>query len=78
MNTIKTKINEKGICLLTFNRPDKYNSFNKELLDDLHKTLNALKNDKSVRIIILTGAGDKSFSSGADLKALQEFSSIEG
>lgn len=77
MNTIKTEINENGIYLLTFNRPDKYNSFNKELLDDLHKTLNTLKKDKSVRIIILTGAGDKAFSSGADLKALQNFSSIE-
>jgi len=77
MNTITNKINEKGICLLTFNRPDKYNSFNRAFLDDLHETLQSLKNNKSVRIIIITGAGDKAFSSGADLKALQEFSSIE-
>jgi len=77
MSTVTNKIDEKGICLLTFNRPDKYNSFNKEFLDDLHNTLHSLKHNKSVRIIILTGAGNKAFSSGADLKALQEFSSIE-
>lgn len=77
MNTIKLDINDKGICLLTFNRPDKYNSFSKEFLDELHETLTALKKNKSARIIILTGAGGKAFSSGADLKSLQEFKSIE-
>ena len=77
MNTIKYEINEKGICLLTFNRPEKYNSFSRAFLDELSVTLSKLKKDKSLRIIILTGAGEKAFSSGADLKALQEFKSIE-
>lgn len=77
MNTIKYEINEKGICLLTFNRPEKYNSFSREFLDDLYETLTLLKKNKRVRIIILTGSGEKAFSSGADLKALQEFTSIE-
>ena len=77
MKTIKYEINEKGICLLTFNRPEKYNSFSRAFLDDLSQTLSDLKKNKSLRIIILTGSGDKAFSSGADLKALQEFKSIE-
>lgn len=77
MNTIKYEINNKGICLLTLNRPAKHNSFSKEFLNDLSSTINVLKKDKSIRIMIITGAGEKAFSSGVDLKELQNLSSIE-
>lgn len=77
MNTITYKVNEKGICLLSLNRPNVHNSFNIELLTDLSQAINYLKNDKNVRLLILTGEGEKSFSSGVDLKVLQNFSSIE-
>ncbi|OYT17231.1 MAG: enoyl-CoA hydratase [Bacteroidetes bacterium 4572_77] len=75
MNTIKHEI-KNGICLLSLNRPKKYNSFNKELLEELNHTLNELKKNPSLKVLILTGAGS-AFSSGADLKELQNLSSIE-
>ena len=77
MNLINYNINEKGICLLTINRPGKYNSFNRELLNELSVTLDMLKNNKRTRILIITGAGEKAFSSGVDLTELQNFTSIE-
>jgi len=77
MNTIKYEINEKGICLLTFNRVEKHNSFSREFLRDLSNALNLLKNDQSVKILIITGAGKDAFSTGADLKELQGLKSIE-
>ena len=77
MNTIKYEINEKGICLLSFNRLSKHHSFSRELLLDLKTALNILKDDKSVKIIIITGAGKKAFSTGADLKELQGLKTIE-
>ncbi len=77
MNTIKYKINKIGICLLSFNRPEKHNSFNHEFLQDLNRTLNLLKNEESVKILIITGVGEHAFSTGADLKELQNLASIE-
>ncbi len=77
MNTIKYEINDKGICLLSLNRPKVHNSFNRELLNELSDTLNLLKNNKEIKILIITGEGEKSFSSGVDLKELQNFKSIE-
>lgn len=77
MNTIKYKINKTGICLLSFNRPEKHNSFNREFLHDLNAALNLLKKEEELKILIITGAGDRAFSTGADLKELQNLSSIE-
>lgn len=77
MNTIKYEINEKGICLLSFNRLSKHHSFSSEFLHDLKTALNILKDDKSVKILIITGAGKDAFSTGADLKELQGLKTIE-
>jgi len=77
MNTIKYEINNKGICLLSLNRPNVHNSFNRELLNNLSETLELLKNNKEIRILIITGEGNKSFSAGVDLKELQNLKSIE-
>ena len=76
MNTIKYEINEKGICLLSFNRLSKHHSFSRELLHDLKTALNILKDDKAVKILIITGVGKKAFSTGADLKELQGLKTI--
>jgi methylglutaconyl-CoA hydratase len=63
----------KDIVLLTLSRPEKRNALNPELVDQLHSHLDKLKKDKSVRVIILTGAG-KSFCAGADLAYMQRLS----
>ena len=55
------------VALLTLNRPDKLNALNYELIDRLMALLDAIEGDDAVRVVILTGAGDRAFSSGADI-----------
>src|SRR4051812_25044783 len=57
-----------GIGVLTLNRPEVMNAVNQALLQQLHEQLTAWRHDRTVRAIIVTGAGDKAFSAGADLK----------
>lgn len=61
-----------GVVVLTLNRPDRGNGVVPELVRDLLATLTELENDKSVRALVLTGAG-KQFSAGADLKAMKTY-----
>lgn len=57
---------ENGVATLQFNRPDKYNSFNKELAMAVQAALDDCEADESVRVIVVTGAG-KAFCAGQDL-----------
>ena len=77
MDLIEIEQQESGIAILSLNRPKVHNSFSRELLNQLSEALDVLAKDKTVRVLILTGAGEKSFSSGVDLKVLQNFQSIE-
>ena len=56
----------KGVATLTFNRPEKFNSFTQELALAVQDKLNEFENDETVRCIVLTGAG-KAFCAGQDL-----------
>lgn len=62
---------ENMISTITFNRPASFNSFNRELVDDVLEALEEVKNNDEVRVIILTGSG-KAFSAGGDLFYLQQ------
>jgi enoyl-CoA hydratase/carnithine racemase len=55
------------VALLTLNRPDKLNALNYELIDRLMEFLDAIERNPDIRAVILTGAGDRAFSSGADI-----------
>ncbi len=57
-----------GICRLTLNRPQSYNALSRTLLLELTDAVETAAADAAVRVIVLTGAGEKAFSSGADLK----------
>lgn len=72
MAAVEFSTAEPGIGLITLNRPDRMNAINREWLDDFHGILDALVNDRSVRVVVLTGAG-KGFCGGFDLKASHEF-----
>ncbi len=62
-------IEKRGHVLwLTINRPEQRNALNNEVLAALTDALRDAKSDHSVRAIVLTGAGDKAFSAGGDLK----------
>src|ERR1700691_3676741 len=56
--------------MLTLNRPEKRNAISTPMIDDLFAALSAVEADKSVRVVVLTGAG-KAFCSGMDLETLQ-------
>ena len=56
-----------GVARITINRPEKYNAFREETLDDLIAAFSAAEADTSVGVIVLTGAGEKAFCSGGDI-----------
>lgn len=66
MDSILLKI-ENNIGFITLNRPDVFNSFNREMALLMQKTLDACANDVNVRAIVITGNG-KAFCAGQDLK----------
>lgn len=58
-----------GVCRITLNRPGVYNALSPGLIADITSAMTAAAEDTTVRAVVLTGAGDKAFCSGADLKA---------
>ncbi len=69
---------ENGIGQITINRPSKLNALNVATIKDLHDALENLDDDESVRVIILTGEGEKAFVAGADISEFAHFSVEEG
>lgn len=67
-----------GIATLTVDRPKKLNALNRETLDELERAVDALARDDAVRAVVVTGAGDKAFVAGADIKELAEESASTG
>lgn len=63
------------IGTITINRPDALNAMNPEVVNELKKSVEQCIDDDVVGVIILTGAGDKAFVAGADIKAMQKMSS---
>jgi enoyl-CoA hydratase/carnithine racemase len=59
---------EEGILTLTLNRPEVMNSLNFELLHRLRDQVDQVRHRRDVRVIVITGSGEKAFCSGADLK----------
>ena len=59
-----------GIARVTLNRPDVRNALNQTMLRELDAALGALERDPAARVIVLSGAGDKAFCAGADLKGV--------
>lgn len=63
--------------MVTINRPDALNAFNYETLTELQDSIEKLRTNPEVRIVIFTGSGEKAFSVGADLKERKTLSDVE-
>lgn len=61
---------DAGIAVVTMNRPGAMNALSRELRRDLAAAMRALEADATVRVVVLTGAGDRAFTAGLDLKEL--------
>jgi enoyl-CoA hydratase len=69
MSLVTTEI-EDGIAVVTLNRPEAMNALSRGLRAELAKAMRAVDADDSVRCVILTGAGERAFTAGLDLKEL--------
>ena len=69
---------ENNIATVTINRADKLNALNKSTIQELHEVFKNLEEDRAVRVIILTGTGEKAFVAGADIAEFANFSTTEG
>ena len=67
---------EEGIATITFNRPKALNALNAALLEEFSKALDEIEADENIRVLVLTGSGDKSFVAGADITELATFSPL--
>jgi enoyl-CoA hydratase len=68
---------EQHIAYITIDRPESLNCFNYETLQELGNTVESLHSDPDVRVVIFTGAGEKAFSAGADLKERKNLTEAE-
>ncbi|HTZ47808.1 MAG TPA: enoyl-CoA hydratase-related protein [Verrucomicrobiae bacterium] len=67
-----------GIAYITFNRPKVLNALNRQTVEELHQVLLDARDDNTVRVLILTGAGEKAFVAGADINELAQQTPVNG
>lgn len=63
---------DEGIAILTINNPEKLNAISVEVAEGLGQALTELRDDPAVRVLILTGAGEKAFISGGDISQFEK------
>jgi len=78
--TYTTLLFEKrdGIAQVTINRPEKLNALNRSVMDELHACFEGMAKDDEIRAVILTGAGEKAFVAGADIRELAVQTPLQG
>ncbi len=68
---------EGQVQVLGINRPEALNALNSELLKELGSALEQLEADKNLRVLIITGMGEKAFVAGADIKEMENYDSTQ-
>lgn len=69
-NLITFEASEDGVALLTITRPDKLNALNLAMIAELGDAFSRVESDAAIRGLVLTGAGEKAFAAGADIREL--------
>lgn len=69
---------DSNFATVTINRPEKLNALNRETIKELHEVFAELDSEKEIKVIILTGSGEKAFVAGADISEFADFSEEEG
>ena len=77
MNNLLLEI-QNGIALLTINRPKSLNALNSETLSELDTCLSEIEKREDIKVVILTGSGEKSFVAGADISEMVNATPVEG
>ena len=69
---------KEGVATIIINRPKKLNALNKETIEELHEAFEDADAETEIRVIILTGSGEKAFVAGADISEFADFDVEEG
>lgn len=67
----------EGVATITLNRPEALNAFSKDVVEEILYALEDITKDENVRVVVLTGAGEKAFSAGADIKAMAGMNALK-
>jgi len=73
-HTIRLTV-EDGVATITLDRPERLNALNRNLVEELDQALDQVEKDDTVRVLVITGAGEKAFAAGADIN---EFTGLTG
>lgn len=77
-STVRFDREADGVAIVTINRPDKLNALNADTVQQLDRVLRSARDDDGVRVIILTGSGEKAFVAGADIAELSRMGPMDG
>jgi enoyl-CoA hydratase len=69
---------EDGIGFITINRPSSLNALNTGLINELYKAVQDIEEDENIRVLVITGAGEKAFVAGADITELATLNALQG
>lgn len=67
----------EGVGILTFNRPEVYNAVNYAMMEEMEQAITDWKNDDSIKVLMVIGAGDRAFVSGGDVKQFHSLKTQE-
>ena len=69
---------KEALAIITINRPKKLNALNKATIEELHEAFKTLEKDTSIKVIVITGSGEKAFVAGADISEFAHFTVDNG
>lgn len=68
---------EDGIGIVTINRPQMLNALNTEVYSELHQMFTEIEHDPEIRVVIITGAGERAFAAGVDILEMKDKNSVD-